>query len=293
MTGDVGFMTIVASLVRAIDPDAKPMVIALHCSGATGSEWRELERQLGNRFSLSAPDLIGCGSNPHWTGGDFGLSDEAAHIVHLIDSVKRPVHLVGHSYGGAVAIRVALERPAQVASLSLYEPVAFHILKISGIDGKAALEKITGIADTLRRFVLSGDHDTAAMLFVEFWNGEGSWTALRKEARAELARYIPKICLEFSATLDERTPFHSYRRFNFPVLLLHGEHAPESTKIISQQLAKAMKYASLQSIYGAGHMGPISHASAVGAMIRERIVRTEPSIPADERDIASNFDLVA
>lgn len=287
-------MTNVKSLIRATDPAAKPTVIALHCSGATGSEWRELERQLGHRFSLIAPDLIGSGTNPHWTGGDaYSLSDEAAGIIHLIDAVKRPVHLVGHSYGGAVAIRIALERPAQVASLTLYEPVAFHILKISGIDGKAALVEITELADTLRRFVLSGDTGTAAMLFVEFWNGKGSWAALRKEARAELVRYIPKVCLEFSAALNERTPLHSYRRFNFPTLLLHGENAPESTKTIARQLAKAMKYASPQIVYGAGHMGPFSHATLVGAMMRDWIVRAEPSIPADERDIASNFDLVA
>ena len=131
------------------------------------------------------------------------------------------------------------------------------------------------------------------MLFVEFWNGEGSWAPLRKEARVELARYIPKVCLEFSATLSERTPLHSYRRFNFPALLLHGENAPDTTRIIAQQLAKAVRFASLQTVYGAGHMGPFSHASVVSAMMRDWIVRAEPGIPADERNIASNFDLVA
>ena len=279
-------MTNIANLARTAEADARLTVIALHCSGATRSEWRQLERDLGHRFTMIAPDLIGSGRTAHWTGTHaFNLSDEAAQVVRMIDAAEGPVHLVGHSYGGCVALRAAVERPAKIASMALYEPAAFHVLETMGPDGRPALDEITAVAGYINRFVLNGDYHTAAKHFVEYWNGEGSWTAMRREARDELVRYIPKVCLEFSAEFSERLPLVAYRRLNFPVLLMQGEHAPKSTQLIARQLAKAVRYASLQTVYGAGHMGPFSHAEIISTMIAEWIVRAEPRLRPTKRAI--------
>ena len=62
------------------------------------------------------------------------------------------------------------------------------------------------IAGEVRRTVIAGDHRAAACCFVDYWNGAGSWSALRPEIQADLARYIPKACLEFAALIDERMP---------------------------------------------------------------------------------------
>src|SRR3954462_12885429 len=109
--------------------NSKPTVIALHCSGASGQMWRHLAALLGDRFSLLAPDLIGCGAAAPWNGAhDFTVADEAALTIGLIDASHGPVHLVGHSYGGGVALRVARERPSRIASLTLYEPSLLSVL---------------------------------------------------------------------------------------------------------------------------------------------------------------------
>jgi len=274
--------------------DAKAIVIALHCSGASRSEWRQLGTALGHRFRVIALDLIGSGGSPHWTADRaFRLSDEAAEVVRIIDEAKRPVHLVGHSYGGCVALRAAFERPTQVASMALYEPVSFPILKSLGSEGKTAFEEFYAVAQSIRQLVLYGVHEAAAKRFFEYWSGEGSWAALRVEARNDLIRYIPKFFLEYSAVISERTPLYAYRRFNIPVLMLQGEHSPQSMQLISGQLAKAMKFASLQTVYGAGHMGPFTHAAIVNAMMTEWIVRAEPGIPSGEQAFDLPFDRVA
>src|SRR5262249_17207073 len=121
---------------------SKPVVIAVHCSASTGRQWRPLGEALGESYLVTAPDLFGCGTKGPWPGErPFQLADEAAPMIELIDAVKAPVHLVGHSYGATVALEVALARPSRVASLALYEPVAFHLLRSMGSDEQAALQE--------------------------------------------------------------------------------------------------------------------------------------------------------
>jgi pimeloyl-ACP methyl ester carboxylesterase len=270
-------------LSRASDAKDSSTVVALHCSGAGGVQWRQLGRDLGRRFSLVAPDLIGTGSTGPWSGErSLTLSDEAASIVDLMDAVRRPVHLVGHSYGASVALRCAVERPTQVASLTLYEPAAFYVLKTLGPDGRTALDGLREVARGVGHLVSNGANVAAAKHFVEFWNGAGSWMAIRPETRDSLARYIPKASLEFSALFAERTPLVAYGRLNCPILLLQGEHSPQPMHMISRQLARAMTRASLQTVYGAGHMAPMSQAAVVNAMMVNHIVSAELHSPRGE-----------
>ena len=88
-------------------------VLMLHCSGASGGQWRSLGDTLAPRMRVLAPDLHGYGRSEGWPGDprDFGLAHEAQAVHALLDLVAEPVHLVAHSYGGAVALHVARLRP--------------------------------------------------------------------------------------------------------------------------------------------------------------------------------------
>lgn len=281
-------------LPRPEQAAVKPLVVALHCSGASRSEWRQFGQDLDQRLALVAPDLIGSGGSAHWSGSHaFALTDEAAAVVEIIDGAHAPVHLVGHSYGACVALRAAYERPTKVASMMLYEPVAWPYLTIAGDDGALELAKINRVFGEIRRLLLTGAQRSAAKRFYEFWNGARTWPSMRPEAQAELIRYIPKLPLEFGATMTERVPLHAYRRFNFPILLLQGEHAPAATRLIVAQLAKAMRFASLQTVYGTGHLGPLTHPAAVSAIMTDWIARMEPTLAHIEPASASKITLVA
>ena len=268
----------------------KPTIVALHCSGAGGYQWGRLAGTLGARFHLVAPDLIGCGTTAHWTGVHaFRAADEAALVVDIVDAAAHPVHLVGHSYGGGVALRVAAERPDRVASLTLYEPMALHVLRTAGPAERAAFDEITAFARQIDQAVLCGAYWAAAERFVDYWNGAGAWAATDPDAQARIARYIPKACLEFRAMAGETTPRAAYRQFDFPTLLLVGEHACEPVRLIGRQLAENMAPASLRTVFGAGHMGPFTHAVIVNAMIASHIMRADPRA----EDIACAADRLA
>ena len=254
-------------------------VIALHCSGAGASQWRQLGEMLGPRYQLTAPEHYGAERTGPWTGMHaFTLGDEAARTIELIDRSERKVHLVGHSYGGGVALHAALARPGRVASLTLYEPSAFHLLKTMGHQGAAAFAEISAVARATETGAVSGDYRRAAAAFVDYWSGTGAWAALRPSVQAALIRWMPKAPLDFHALMEEPTPAAAYAALRMPVLVLRGEHAPRPTHLIAETLPKLLPAARLAVIDGAGHMGPLTHADAVSARMAAHINAVEAAL---------------
>ena len=251
-------------------------VIALHCSGSGAGQWRALGDALGARHGLVTPEHYGCDSVGPWTGAHaFTLADEAARTIEVIDRSDCKVHLVGHSYGGAVALRAAIERPSRIASLSLYEPTAFHLLKTMSERGMPALSEIRAVAARAAQGVITGDYRGAAVSFVDYWSGPGAWAALRPAVQAAVTRWMPKAPLDFRALIDEPTRASRYAGLRIPTLILRGERAPAPTQLIAETLRVAMPDARLEVVTGAGHMGPLTHSKDVNAAIVQHIEGAE------------------
>lgn len=253
-------------------PSGRERVIALHCSGGGASQWCTLAEALGGRYELLAPEHYGCESTGGWTGEHaFTLADEAARVVALIDISPDKVHLVGHSYGGGVALSVALARPRRIASMALYEPSAFHLLRRMGAAGTEADAEIAAVARHIADGVVAGDWRGAMSVFVDYWNGPGAWNALRPAVQLALIRWAPKAPLDFRALIEEATEPGAYRALDFQVLVLRGEHAPGPTRLIADYLQRLLPASRLTVIGRAGHMGPITHASEVSGAIARHI----------------------
>jgi pimeloyl-ACP methyl ester carboxylesterase len=251
-------------------------VIALHCSGAGAGQWKKLGQALGPTYQVIAPEHYGCEQTGAWIGAHaFTLADEAARTIDLIDQSDRRVHLVGHSYGGGVALHVALARPNGIASLALYEPSAFHLLKAMGYQAAAAFAEIADITRRTGHGVIAGDYVGAATAFVDYWSGPGAWAALKPSVQAALIRWVPKAPLDFRALIEEPTPAIAYAGLRMPVLVMRGEHAPRPTRKIAEVLPYMLPSAELAVVDGAGHMGPLTHGSVVSELIAAHIRAAE------------------
>jgi pimeloyl-ACP methyl ester carboxylesterase len=265
-------------------------VVALHCSGADGGQWRALGDALGPASDLAAPEHYGCPGTGPWTGGRiFTLADEAARTIDLIDRGARSVHLVGHSYGGAVALHVALARPERIASLALYEPSAFHLLKALGEQEDAAFAEIAALARATTERVLAGELSRAAAAFVDYWGGAGAWAALRPAAQAVLVRWMPKAPLDFRALIAEPTELAAYAGLRMPVLVMRGARAPRPSRAIAERLPTLLPDAHLEVVDGAGHMGPLTHGAAVNALIVAHIDAAEAQLRRGARSPAERL----
>jgi pimeloyl-ACP methyl ester carboxylesterase len=251
-------------------------VIALHCSGSDARQWRALGEALDARHGLVTPEHYGCDSVGPWTGAHaFTLADEAARTIEVIDRSDWRVHLVGHSYGGAVALRATIERPWRVASLSLYEPTAFHLLKDMGERGMPALAEIRAVAARTAQGVITGNYRGAAVSFIDYWSGPGAWAALSPAVRSAVTRWMPKAPLDFRALIDEPTRASRYSGLRIPTLIVRGEHAPAPTRLIAEALQAVMPAARIEVVAGAGHMGALTHAKDVNTAIVRHIEQSE------------------
>jgi pimeloyl-ACP methyl ester carboxylesterase len=270
----------------------RELVIALHCSGSSAGQWRSLGKALGPDYDMLAPEHYGCEKTGPWTGSHvFTLADEAARTLALIDGTDRKVHLVGHSYGGGIALHVAIRRPDRIASLALYEPSAFHLLKAKEtaketVEGAAeataptetALAEIEAITRETGNGIVTGDYRGAAARFVDYWGGPGTWAAMLPSARDALVRWAPKAPLDFAALLGETTPLSDYAELRCPILILRGERAPAPTRVIAETLGQ-LPTARLVVVDGAGHMGPLTDPARVNAVIVRHLTEKETAGP--------------
>ncbi len=101
----------------------------------------------------------------------FTIQDEVALVGLLLDRVGDTVHLVGHSYGGAVALAAALQHPDRIRSLTLHEPVVFHLARLAGLPDVTA--GIGRMAAELTEKVQAGLPAAAAQVFIDYWRGGG------------------------------------------------------------------------------------------------------------------------
>lgn len=109
--------------VHRYGPDGPAQVLAIHGLTGHGRRWEVLSENRLPDVSVVAPDLLGHGRSSWdapWTID--------ANVAALADLLDEPVVVVGHSFGGAVALSLAAARPDLVTSLVLLDPAV-------GLDG--------------------------------------------------------------------------------------------------------------------------------------------------------------
>jgi pimeloyl-ACP methyl ester carboxylesterase len=240
-----------------------PLVICLHSSGGTGRQWRPLADRLGSAMGVVAPDLHGHGEGPAWhaQGGDI-LAADAEDIVSLARGHRGPVHLVGHSWGGAVALAAARRDPARFESVAVYEPVLFRLLRDLGVRN-ALGARIASLGRTLAADLRAQRARRAAGRFVDFWNEPGAFAALPPLRQDAIAARMPAIAAHFDALWHDGASLASYRTLDMPVKLFLGSRTRTETRRIAELLAGALPQVDVQSMTAMGHMGPLTHPHTV------------------------------
>jgi pimeloyl-ACP methyl ester carboxylesterase len=241
-------------------------VLMLHSSMSSKAQWAPLAQILAPRFRTIALDLHGYGDNMVAPQGEaFSLDHELdliGHRLQFLVAQEAPMHVVGHSFGALVALRFAQRHPARVASLTLYEPVAFQFLA----DDDPMGENVRDVAKRVILLVESGRQMQAAGLFLDYWNGVGTFARMSLFKQAGFAMSVVQVALDFRAMMASSMRLADCRAIHVPTLLLAGKRSPDVAKHLVTMLSTALPDAFTRPV-DAGHMGPVTAPELVNPLI--------------------------
>jgi pimeloyl-ACP methyl ester carboxylesterase len=222
-------------------------------------------------------DLWGHGNQGRWRGaGPLSLAEEAA-AIHAVCPDDAPFHLVGHSYGGGVALRFALNHPERLRSLTLIEPSAFHILRDAEGADASLLDEIRVVAEAVNHGVICGDYASGMQTFIDYWGGAGSWNGLPDDKKAQFAQLGVHVAHHFWSLIEENTPLQAFTAIDVPTLILCGTRSPAPSRAVTRLLTDTLPRARHRTIPNAGHMSPITHPAEVNALVLEHLLKNGTS----------------
>lgn len=242
-------------------------VLCLHSNASTSSQWRELSALLSGRFHVVAPDGCGAGKSPDWPqGAEATLDAEVDFLSPVLDAAGELFHVVGHSYGAAVALQLAARYPERVLSVVVYEPTLFCL--VAGDEPSTSpAAGIWQASSEAAALVRSGNDAAAAERFVDFWMTEGSWREMPEKRQDMVARSVRNVGRWRDTTFAPAAGPAAFASLQVPVLLMWGDCSPESSQSVVRLLRAILPDAVGAPQPGLGHMGPVTHPERVNARI--------------------------
>lgn len=249
-------------------------VILVHCSSASHRMWTGLVAVLKERHRVLAPDLIGYGaSNALPADRPFEPWADVETILRLAALVDGPVHLAGHSYGGALALEAACQLEGKVQSLTLVEPVSFHLLRSAG--RMAEWDEISAVAERVRTEASNGAYVTAAATYMSYWIGRVRWWLMPRRHRRIIIAGVMKVAAEFGSIHQFSTTMDNCACLTVPTRLIVGGRTRRPARAVVDVLLATLPDAHERVLSAAGHMSPFTHVDAVRDLIVEHIDRSE------------------
>jgi hypothetical protein len=190
------------------------------------------------------------------------LDDELALISPVLRAAGDRFHLIGHSFGGAVALKAALTDPDRLLSLVVYEPVLFSLL-IADAPESAAAREILAVRDDTIELVDEGNLNAAAQRFVDYWAGADTWAVTPEARRPLLAAAMRAVKSEWHAAFYEPAPLSGFASVHVPTLFLTGTKSMASALAVAGLVTAVLPRVHIEEIEGVGHMAPITHPDTV------------------------------
>jgi pimeloyl-ACP methyl ester carboxylesterase len=242
-------------------------VLLVHASSSSSAQWRSLQADLAPRFRTLAVDLLGYGNTSAWDSSRELTSDDELELLEAVVAAvgNGPIHLVGHSYGGLNALRLALSRRVELHSLTLIEPIAFWLLRLVG--DQELYGEIRGVADAFVAAYRRGDVDGAIAPYIDYWNGPGAFATMPDVVRESIRASAGKTSREWAPAFETDISLQELRGIATPTLILRGSRTNRTTHRICDLVRASIAGSSIAEIQGGGHMCPLTHATAVNQAI--------------------------
>lgn len=246
--------------------------LMIHCSLAHSGAWEGLANKLLDRLVMTAFDVPGHGRSGTW---DHSCGEIQALTTDIAASfLEGPADIIGHSFGGTVALRLAVEHPDLVRSLTLIEPVFFAVAWKDNPDlARHHDQALQGFEDAW----VAGDMEGAAREFISVWGDGTPWEDIPTAQRAFLASRIHIVAAGGPAIYDDAAKLLSsgaLERIKAPTTIIEGDRSPRYISAINKGLERRIAHSNRVKIQGAGHMVPITHPDYVAKAVLDLLDRS-------------------
>jgi pimeloyl-ACP methyl ester carboxylesterase len=259
--------------VEYTEAGAGPCLVFVPGSFSTTAAWRPISDLLKDRFRVVATSLLGCGGTAERrTADDTSIDYEAEMVEAVIARAGAPAHLVGHSFGGAVVLAVALRRRARLGSLILVDANACDLLHQNGDHDLYA--EVRAMSAAYEAAYWAGEPD-AARRVIDFWTGDGSFDRLPAKLRDYAVKTTPANILDWPSMYGFDRRMVDYAAFDLPVLVVHGANSHAATRRVAEIMSRLFPRGRLVSVPDASHLLIGTHPREVAALIADHVVAAE------------------
>jgi len=252
--------------------------VLIHGSLVDRHAWDKVRPGLEQALLTLAYDRRGHGES---TGPPraHAVREDAQDLAGLLETIDLyPVHLIAHSYAGAVALRLATDRPEMVRSLALHEPPFIGLLQEDPATAPEA-ERLWSSIEEIRRLAKTRGPTEAARAVVELLSTEeGAWERMGSPVQHALSRNIARWDEEMSDPEATRLSAGELSELLIPVMVTTGERSPPFLHRIVDRLAGQLRNATVRSLPGAGHAPHLTDPDLFVALIYGFLV--ERNVPS-------------
>lgn len=259
--------------VQPASRDDAPTVVLVPGSCSTGAAWRAVVAAWQGRYRCVTTSLLGYGGTvERRTPQHAGLWREAEIVEAVVRQAGGPVHLVGHSFGGLVALAVALRWQVPLLSVTILEAPAAEILRERGelahydafrrMSAAYFAEFDAGVVDAIARMV-------------DFYGGAGCWAAWPQKLRDYAIATTPANILDWIGAYGYALKPAALATLALPTLVCTGDRSHPAARRANELLGAAIPGSNTTTIAGAGHFMIATHADRVASIVAQHIDRAE------------------
>ncbi len=232
-------------------------IVFIHGSYATTATWKKMVESLSDKHLCISIKLPGhCGTPDP---GDFSeptIETELSIIEQVVTELTdQPIHLVGHSYGGVVALAQALKGSLLLSQLTLFEPVAAWVLDAAGDE---AATEVHRFVRSYRDQVLQHVPDACGQV-IDFWGGEGAFQQLPQFIRDGMQSLTLNNVRHWDVCMANIRTLSDLQQLPVPTHVIVGNQSNPIIRTIASHLCTFIPDCRQSVIKGASHFLVTSH----------------------------------
>jgi pimeloyl-ACP methyl ester carboxylesterase len=251
----------------------------IHSTATLPSMWDGVPPESVRGLDVIKPANLGYPPNPPLArGAPFLVEEEVGHVLAQVPDDDSPVHVVAHSYGGLVALKLLPLLGPRVATVYLFEPVIFGALPHSTHAARGGVEEVTAFRkhDWFLGDDTRGGSEEWIEMFIDYWNRPGSWSRMPEPLKKFTRSVGWKMFQEVRAVFDDGLRFEDHV-VNARLTLIKARRSPAAARAVVDELARVNPRASVTDLADTGHLAPITHPELFARTIAAHFTPGRPA----------------